>query len=244
MGRATYPEVTVINIQPIEKRVQREDFQLDVHSIFYTIQGEGPLTGHPAIFIRLAGCNLQCPQCDTDYTSTREALSPEAVMARVRKLHPGPRLVVITGGEPFRQDLSLLVTLLTDEDYMVQIETNGTLAPSNNLPGWPLCWVVVSPKAGKVHPDVERIAVAWKYVLNADSMNPEDGLPVYALDHTAYRQVARPPESFPVGAIYLQPADRGKLAPENELNLLAVIESCMKHGYTLQLQVHKLLNME
>ena len=41
------------------------DRHLDVHSIFHTIQGEGPYCGHPAVFIRLAGCNLQCPGCDT-----------------------------------------------------------------------------------------------------------------------------------------------------------------------------------
>ena len=70
------------NSQPIEKRSRDADV-LEVHSIFYTLQGEGPFCGSPAIFIRLAGCNLQCPGCDTDYTSKREHLSPETIVKRL-----------------------------------------------------------------------------------------------------------------------------------------------------------------
>lgn len=254
----------MINIQPIEKIDHRDDFSLDIHSIFPTIQGEGPLTGHPCIFIRLAGCNLQCPGCDTDYTSKRERMSPEAILARVRALHPGPRLVVITGGEPFRQDLKLLVNLLVDEDYQVQVETNGTLPPPEGLPPFPQVWIVVSPKAGKVHPLTAERACAWKYVLSANSVSVIDGLPILALNHSAWPTVARPPVDFPVGAVYLQPMDvsggmgyltDAQLAEadgfeadyldiQNERNLEAVRQSCMKFGYTLQLQIHKILGVE
>lgn len=233
----------MINIQPIEKQDIRDDFSLDVHSIFHTIQGEGPLTGHPAIFIRLAGCNLQCPKCDTDYTSKRQRMTPEGILAAVRKLHAGPRLVVITGGEPFRQNLTMLCTLLVDEDYMVQIETNGTLPVSEGLPQYPHVWIVVSPKASKVHPSIEERALAWKYVASHLSMAP-DGLPIRALEHhCSSRGVARPPEGFVKEAIYLQPVD-AQNPGVNGRNLRSVIASCMQHGYTLQLQVHKLINME
>lgn len=230
-----------INIQPIEKADFAPDNSVEVHSIFYTIQGEGPLTGHPAVFVRLAGCNLQCPQCDTDYTSTRKRMSPEAVLQEVQRLHPGPRLVVITGGEPFRQAIGLLTQLLDDADYQVQIETNGTLPPPDGLALG--TWIVVSPKAGKVHTLTAERAVAWKYVLNADSYDPEDGLPIRALDHTAHPRIARPPEGFPPGAVYVQPADRQDAAI-NGRNLRAVIKSCMRHGYTLQLQLHKMIGVE
>ena len=57
------------NQQLADKPVLNETgLSLQVNSIFYTIQGEGPFAGRPAIFIRLAGCNLQCPGCDTEYT--------------------------------------------------------------------------------------------------------------------------------------------------------------------------------
>lgn len=232
-----------INVQPIEKLSHREDHSLDVHSVFHTIQGEGPLTGHPAIFVRLAGCNLQCPLCDTDYTSTRERVSPEALVKRVRALHPGPRLVVITGGEPFRQDLTLFVLLLLDEEYQVQIETNGTLPPPAGLPGINQdVWLVCSPKTGKVHRETALRANAWKYVVRAGCV-ADDGLPVTALDHSAHPRVQRPPKDFPVGAIYIQPADEQDVG-RNGRNLDAAVKSCMKHGYTLQLQIHKILGME
>lgn len=231
----------MINIQPIEKAKHRADHALDVHSIFYTIQGEGPLTGHPAIFVRLAGCNLQCPQCDTDYTKTRQLMSPEAVVREVQKAHPGPRLVVITGGEPFRQAIGLLTQLLEDTGYQIQVETNGTLPPPPGLAA--STWVVVSPKAARVHAATAALAVAWKYVLNWNSYDPEDGLPLRVLDHSVSQRVARPPADFPVSAIYVQPADR-RDDIENGRNTHTVIRTCKRHGYTVQLQLHKLLGVE
>lgn len=241
-----------INIQPIEKFNDPDNgATLRVHSIFGpTIQGEGPLCGHPAVFVRLAGCNLQCPHCDTVYTGSELARFPiqvQEVMARVRRIHVGPILVVISGGEPFRQNISSLCHALLDEDYKVQIETNGTLPPPFGFPAGnymqPGAWVVVSPKAGRVHKQTAEIAVAWKYVLDARSYDPEDGLPIKALDHTAHPRVARPPEDFPISAIYVQPAD----VQDEELNAIntrQVVRTCMKFGYTVQLQLHKILNLE
>lgn len=239
-----------INIQPIEKFSDPDEgATLRVHSIFHTIQGEGPLTGHPAIFIRLAGCNLQCPQCDTEYTEGAQQRSVSDIVSQVRLLHMGPRLVVITGGEPFRQNITPLTLALIDEDYKVQIETNGTLPPPFGFPastgyvGDPGAWIVVSPKAGKVNEKTAALAVAWKYVLNWYSYNVEDGLPLRALDHTAMPHIARPPAGFPAEAIYLQPADVQD-EEGNAKNLRAVVRSCMRHGYTVQLQIHKILNLE
>lgn len=227
-----------INIQPIEKL--SPSLFLEVHSIFLTIQGEGPFTGHPAVFVRLAGCNLQCPSCDTDYTSTREQRTFEYVADRVSELYPNKgALVVITGGEPFRQAraVSFLCDELIERGYKVQIETNGTLPPDGLDPD---VVVVCSPKAGKVHPIIAKRADAWKYVLSYDSVDPFDGLPILALNHTASPRVARPSNNGPV---YLQPMD-AKNDAVNRSNLLAVIDSCLQHGYILQLQTHKIIGME
>jgi len=65
----------MLNQQLAEKRVERQDGALEIIDIFPTIQGEGPFAGEPAIFVRLAGCVLQCPLCDTDYTSGRRLIS-------------------------------------------------------------------------------------------------------------------------------------------------------------------------
>ncbi len=251
------------NTQAPEKRIHpgstHPSDQIDVHSIFYTIQGEGPFCGKPAVFIRLAGCNLQCPGCDTDYTRGRKRQPIELVTARVKELHkqqpqhgvPGS-LVVITGGEPFRQPALLmdLCDALMSDGFFIQIETNGTLAAPDH--SWYMrepneeegIYVVVSPKSGSVHPTIERIACAYKYVMNTRSVSLLDGLPIHALDHTLGGQlsVARPPRGYD-GPIYLQPMDEQD-KEINWRNLSACIQSCMAYGYFLQLQVHKIIHME
>lgn len=236
-----------LNTQPIEKADLHPMGDLQVHSLFYTIQGEGPFTGQPAVFVRLAGCNLQCPACDTDYTSTRVTRSADALAGEVfavseprREPNAPACLVVITGGEPFRQNLTPFCAALLSRGYRVQVETNGTLPPSEGL-SEQVC-IVVSPKAGKVHPDTAERAMAWKYVLDADSIDL-DGLPIRALGHSASPRVARPPGDFPRHRIYIQPADRQALHV-NERNGRAVVATCLRNGYTLQLQTHKLLGLE
>lgn len=235
-----------MNQQAIEKRVRHADGPLSVHSVFYTIQGEGPFCGTPSVFIRLAGCNLQCPGCDTDYTSNRADTSPRALLDKVREYQPGG-LVVITGGEPFRQDITRLLNVLTDAGYYVQIETNGTLEPAeypySTMPDIRTgVYVVCSPKSGKVHPRINNVACCFKYVIAHDSIHEDDGLPLRALEHRASPYVARPPKNW-ARPIYLQPMD-SKDEELNRLNLQAAIHSCMKFGYILQLQIHKIIRME
>jgi len=235
----------MLNQQAIEKSIEHPEGLLDVHSIFYTIQGEGPFSGFPAVFIRLAGCNLQCPGCDTEYTQGRRHGHPEVIAEYVSSLIAPKGLVVITGGEPFRQNLTKLLQYLDDRRHLVQIESNGTLPPSSfyhyskypRMDHYHGVYIVCSPKTGKINPEILRHCCCLKYVLDADSMNPEDGLPIRALGHTASPQLARPPEYWD-RPIYLQPMDTGD--PEhNARNIVAVKESCMKHGYRLQLQIHK-----
>lgn len=228
----------VINIQPIERKAIGNGSALDVHSIFHTIQGEGPHTGRPAVFIRLAGCNLQCPACDTDYTSYRKIVDTNILVSEVKLLAPPTRaMVVITGGEPFRQNLSLLVRRLHDSGYEVQIETNGTLAPVE-FP-WGQAYIVCSPKAGKVHKDLRDVIDCYKYVVAAGEIDPRDGLPLRALDGV---RPARPHEGF-AGRVYVNPQDDKELI-QNSANVKAALDVAMQFGYTFGLQVHKLVNME
>ena len=229
----------MINIQPIEKLVHPDVRALDVHSVFYTIQGEGPYAGEPAIFIRLAGCNLQYPKCDTDYTSSRTLLPIEAVVEMVIEENVAATLVVITGGEPFRQNISPLVKSLIACGYRVQIETNGTIF-DGDFP-FEKATIVCSPKAGQLAKGFQlnpNAIKAFKYVAQASTL-ASDGLPTLALAHPASPQVARPPEGF-TGPVYLQPVDeQNEFA--NKANLAACVKSCKQHGYTLGIQLHKLI---
>ena len=242
-----------LNKQPIEKKRYSEDGYLEVHSVFYTIQGEGPFTGVPAVFVRLAGCNLKCPACDTDYTSVRQFTDPEQLLYRVFDANPGAAtggLIVVTGGEPFRQNIYPAVKKFLDAGFTVQIETNGTLPPPNiafyelcsrdtNEPN--KCFIVCSPKTGAVNSELKPLICAYKFVMAHDSVD-EDGLPILALDHTASPRVARPHVGF-TGKTYLQPCD-DKMPIVNQRNLRSCVASVLKHGYTLNLQIHKLAEVE
>lgn len=225
---------------------EKKDYQstLEVHSIFSTIQGEGPFCGRPAVFVRLAGCNLQCPGCDTEYTQNRERLNYGSILQNIEErlmaTSSNANLIVISGGEPFRQNIAPFCDFLIENDFDVQIETNGSMQIPMELSQ--LVTVVCSPKTAKLHPSALHRANAFKYVMKAGNVQEEDGLPLQALDHRATPYIARPHKSFR-GKIYLQPMDEQD-AGYNADNVQAVLESAMKHNYTVQLQIHKLLNVE
>lgn len=121
---------------------------LRVNELFTSIQGEGYWTGLPVVFLRLQGCNLNCPWCDT-----KRALDPDGG----RLWHTGdllnsirfrkPATVVVTGGEPMMQAEGLY-ELISREHGQVgsyihwHLETNGTLPVDHNM----FKWITVSPK--------------------------------------------------------------------------------------------------
>lgn len=81
----------------------------------------------PCIFVRLAGCNLRCTWCDSEYTfSGGEKFSLEQVEEKVAALAP-VRLVEFTGGEPMLQERALLplMSRLLEQDYTLLLETSG-----------------------------------------------------------------------------------------------------------------------
>jgi organic radical activating enzyme len=107
-----------------------------------TVQGEGPSLGQRAVFIRLMGCNLTCPSCDTPYTwdAARFDLGREGRRVAVEELiswalGTAVDLVVITGGEPLLQQRGLLPLAagLAAAGRRVELETNGTIAPLPQL---------------------------------------------------------------------------------------------------------------
>lgn len=241
------------NSQPIQKKSKphRPDV-LQVHSIFFTIQGEGPFAGVPAVFVRLAGCNLQCPMCDTEYTDGIRELSPADILKEIMFIPLRDNgLVVITGGEPFRQNLSDLFRAIVDAGFYAQVETNGTLPPPEWELGYSLnpsarqgVYIVCSPKTGKVHKDVRYRACCFKYVVSAEAMDPEDGLPtsVLGLPNPAAKPDVGRDGRF-TKPVYIQPADHQN-ERINHRNMVAAAGAAMTHGYTLQLQIHKYLGLE
>jgi len=140
---------------------------LALAEIFYSVQGEGTWTGTPAVFVRLAGCNLNCRFCDTDY-STRAFASVADVVARVRELGGDCPMVVLTGGEPFAQtESSALIEALRRDGRRVHVESNGTIA----VPLADDVWLTVSPKE-RLHPAMAARANEVKLIV--DGRVPEE----------------------------------------------------------------------
>lgn len=112
-----------------------------VNEIFSTIQGEGVLAGKPATFIRLQGCTVGCPWCDTKYTWAKggRRMPVEEIIGRVKRTH-----VVITGGEPTLYNLDSLLLALHQYGYFTQLETSGQQWMKGELVPK---WVTWSPKA-------------------------------------------------------------------------------------------------
>ena len=102
---------------------------MKVVEIFKSIDGEGIRVGYPVTFIRLAGCNLRCNYCDTKYSYENEKfteMTPQEIYIQVYKL--GGKRITLTGGEPLiHKDVKVLVDLLIQKGYEVNIETNGSV---------------------------------------------------------------------------------------------------------------------
>ncbi|HEX5274616.1 MAG TPA: 7-carboxy-7-deazaguanine synthase QueE [Candidatus Rubrimentiphilum sp.] len=146
---------------------------LQLAEIFYSIQGEGEHTGKPAVFVRLAGCNLSCDFCDTDY-SLKFFATVDDVVAKVRALGNDCPMVVLTGGEPFAQREALdLIEALRKDGRRVHIESNGTIA--SDLPDD--VWLTVSPKE-RVDERMAKRANEVKLIV--DEHVPENWLELFA----------------------------------------------------------------
>lgn len=138
---------------------------IPVLEIFTSPQGEGSEMGYLVTFVRLAGCNLRCPWCDTkeSWEVGNCRMTFDEVLMQIDATR-----IVITGGEPcMHRNVSDLVDFLKVHGYHVSMETNGTLPTPKKLD-----WCVVSPKPGKyfVHEDCH----ADEYKLVIDKKRIED----------------------------------------------------------------------
>lgn len=145
--------------------------RLPVHECFHSWQGEGLHMGRSACFIRLFGCPLHCPWCDSAGT-----WHPDYVPDRIQRKEPAelvqwavskhPEFVVITGGEPAIHDLSELCQQLHQAGLPVHLETSGAFPLKGEFD-----WITLSPKrAQEALPEVIAKASELKWIIEA----PED----------------------------------------------------------------------
>ncbi|MFM8830443.1 MAG: 7-carboxy-7-deazaguanine synthase QueE [Spartobacteria bacterium] len=130
-----------------------------ISEIFYSIQGEGELTGVPTVFIRTSGCNLRCRWCDTPYASWNpegDEMSIGDIIKEVLK-HPA-RHCVLTGGEPMvAREIHGLAAALRKEGRHITIETAGTVPPA----GIACDLASLSPKLASSMPNAGEIEQSW-----------------------------------------------------------------------------------
>lgn len=199
--------------------------------IFYSLQGEGSRCGTPAIFLRLAGCNLKCKWCDTKHSWGNGMICATADVADHLLSYPC-RNLVITGGEPLIQqpELEKLLALLPPEMH-IEIETNGTITPSPALTRRVNQWNV-SPKL----PHAEN--PGYK------SIFPETLASFAALPHTWFKFVVQGEQDWAaIEALHL-PQQRIILMPctttraELESARPAIVDMCLRHGVRLGDRLH------
>lgn len=111
-----------------------------VNEIFYSLQGEGCWTGSPMVFVRLSGCNLRCPFCDTRHENGA-LMAAEAIVAEALRVGGACRIICLTGGEPLLQADAALLDTFHMAGFSVHAETNGTCELPEGLD-----WVTFSPK--------------------------------------------------------------------------------------------------
>lgn len=127
---------------------------MQIAEIFYSIQGEGALTGVPSVFVRTSGCNLRCVWCDTKYASwtpEHRDVAIDEVLAQVARFTA--RHVVLTGGEPMTAEgIHALAAGLKAQGKHITIESNGTVAPG----GIAADLASISPKLRNSEADAEK----------------------------------------------------------------------------------------
>lgn len=195
-----------------------------VKEIFYSLQGEGARAGSANVFVRFAGCNLQCEMnahsrspggfvCDTDFQRGDSYTAVELGAAIIDAMDDQEcQWVILTGGEPLLQVDDQLLGFLQGMKFKIAIETNGTLPAPNHYD-----WLCVSPKVS------------------------ERSLKINAADELRY--VIRNGQELPQPSIrgrryYLSPAWDGDLP--NKANLEWCIKLCKENPqWRLSIQQHK-----
>lgn len=196
--------------------------------IFESLQGEGYNTGMPAIFIRFAGCNLNCSWCDTNFRHFKR-FSLEQLLAMVGQYKSSN--IIITGGEPTMvRDLPILLSHLKQAGYYIAIESNGL---------------------GKVDPLIDYVALSPKFCYQSRYQN------ILQSTANEVRIVAEKQAGFIDFCHFIEQnieAKRYYLSPceiNGEMNMFDTIEllgqinhNRIDNKWLLSLQTHKFANIE
>ncbi len=203
---------------------------------FISINGEGRKAGQLAIFLRFAGCNLECDYCDTKWANEKNApyeiLSEEEIYEYIKDSQIDN--VTITGGEPLiQQDILRLLTLLSkDTDLYIEVETNGSVSIEPYIGLSPKVTFTLDYKLSASNMEKNMLLENYKWIRSVDTVkfvvaNKRD------LEQTKY-----------IIETYLLERECGiYISPVfNEIEAAEIVEYMVEHKLTkvnAQLQLHK-----
>jgi 7-carboxy-7-deazaguanine synthase len=206
-----------------------QDPSVEVCEVFRSLQGETTWSGLPATFVRLAGCNLRCRYCDSEYAwGSGEERTVASISAGVERRG---ELVVVTGGEPLLQPGTRpLVQELVRAGHTVVLETNGTQSIDGVPPEVVRVVDVKCPGSGESDQNL------WA---NLDLLEPNDEVKLVVCDRADFDYAVDVVDRHDLEArcaVLLSPAE-GHLPPAT------LAEWILDHGGTLrlQLQLHRIL---
>lgn len=210
-----------------------------------TIQGEGPSAGEPAMFIRTSGCNLKCLWCDTPFTwdHSRYDVSAERARRSVADLTSWAAgrpeaLTVLTGGEPLMQQHALipLARALVELGKRVEIETNGTYVPADELVGLGVHFNV-SPKLANAGMPTSRTFHAT--ALRAFVAAPHRAFKFVVCDPGDLDQVDALVAEYALTEVWVMP--EGTTARAVIDGMSALVPAVVERGYRISPRLHVLM---
>lgn len=219
---------------------------MQIIEIYKSLQGESTYTGLPCVFVRLAGCNLRCSWCDSEYTFTGgHRMTLEEILGEVERLSPSGGLVEITGGEPMLQEREVvpLMQHLLDGGYSVLIETSGE-RPLEQVPKGVVKIVDVKcPHSGE--PGTFRMQ-------NLETLTSQDEVKFVLADRTDYdfargfareHELARRTSAVLFSPAFRQAANGARDASHCLLDPRELAEWMLADGVAarLSLQIHKFI---
>jgi 7-carboxy-7-deazaguanine synthase len=188
---------------------------------FHSVQGEGVCAGMNAFFIRLAGCDVGCPWCDTKHSWSMRHHPERSIADLAREAKSvNPAIVVITGGEPLMHNLESLTYELRNLGLRVHLETSGAHPLSGTFD-----WITFSPKRSKLpHPSIYAFVNELKVVI---------------ADVTDFEWAEAQAAQVSPEAIKLLQAEWNTPSSQN-----LVLEYVLKHPeWRVSVQTHKFINV-
>ncbi|MCY6371097.1 putative 7-carboxy-7-deazaguanine synthase QueE [Clostridium ganghwense] len=205
---------------------------------FVSVNGEGRLSGQLALFIRFAGCNLDCSYCDTRWANEKEVdytlMTKEEIYKHIKSTEV--KNVTLTGGEPLLQNgvLELLEILSKDKEFSIEIETNGSVSLEKfskieNPPSFTMDYKLPSSNM-----EDKMLTDNFKYLTKKDTVKFVSGS-IEDLERAKY--IIDKYKLVNITNVYISPVF-GKI---NMDDIVEYMKDNKMNGVTLQMQLHKVI---